>query len=244
MADVKKIPSVSFMTTGKAQDAAIFSVTVDEIKQYVAQTATAAFGQQVKPSWVEIIVAMDDEANVYNPETRSNESTYKTSCQIILPKPFNLYSTDAIEAPMLGRTIGDYSPQVIDFVRKFAKLKDKNGKRLKDGIKDFRDRYVIMTTLPAIFDQMFDASGFYYQKTFNQSDRPVEIRFHPVINSKFYDERNGKITLGSRRSGEDNSWVDGKDFFEYFEVVKKYANTTKSKRGLPITKAKLINIYS
>lgn len=239
--DVKKIPAVSFMTTGKVQEAAIYRITTDDIRNYVAEVATAAFGHQIKTNWVNIAVIKDDESNVYNKEERRNEFKYLTTCQIVIPKPFNLF-TDTVEIPMIGRTVGDYSPQVVDFVKKFAKLNDKNGKRLKDAIKEQKDRYIILLSLPAIIDQMFDTSGFYYNKAFNTSDRPVVVEANGVVRGNCYNERTGMYYFGNSRSA-DNTWCDADEFFEYIEVIKKYASATKTKRMLPLTRARSITIY-
>lgn len=239
--DVKKIPAVSFMTTGKVQEAAIYRITTDDIRSYVSEMATADFGHQVKQNWVNIAVIKDDESNIYNPEQKRNEFKYLTTCQIVIPKPFDLYQ-DKVDIPMLGRTIGDYSPNVVNFVKKFAKLNDKNGKRLKDAIKEQKDRYIILLSLPAILDQMFDTSGFYYNKAFNTSDRPVVVEAHGVVRSNCYNERTGMFYFGNSRSA-DNTWCDADEFFEYFEVIKKYASATKTKRMMPLTRARSITIY-
>jgi hypothetical protein len=239
--DVKKIPAVSFMTTGKVQEAAIYRVTTDDIRSYVAEMATAAFGRQVKTNWVNIAIIKDDASNVYNPEAKRNEFKYLTTVQIVIPKPFDLYD-NKVEIPMIGRTVGDYSNQVVEFVRKFAKLNDKNGKRLKDAIKEQNDRYIILLSMPAILDQMFDTSGFYYNKAFNTSDRPVVLEAHGVVRANCYNERTGMFYFGNSRSA-DNTWCDADEFIEYFEVVKKYASATKARRMMPLTKARSITIY-
>lgn len=240
--EVKKLPAIAYATTGKVAEAAIYRITTDDIRNYVAAVASEYFGQTVKEHWVNIAVIKDDASNVYNEEKKRNEFRYITTCQIVLPKPFDLFA-NKVESPMLGRTIGDYSPQVVDFVKKFAKLNnDKKGKRLKDAIKEQKDRYIILLSIPAILDQMFDTSGFYYNKAFNMSDRPVVVECHGVVRSNCYNEKTGLFYFGNSRSA-DNTWCDGDDFFEYFEVIKKYASATKARRLMPLTRARSITIY-
>jgi hypothetical protein len=242
MAEVKKIPCVSYMTIGKPQEAAIFRVTLDEIRQYVAQTATQAFGQTVKKEWVNICVIKDDSSTTYNEEKHRNEFKFITSCQVVLPKPFNLF-TNSMDIPMLGTTLGDYSPQVTDFVKKFAKLNnDKKGKRLKDAIKEMRDRYIITLSMLAIFDQLFDVSGYYYNKAFNETDRPCVLDVHYVARANCYNEKTGMYYFGNSRSA-DNTWCDADEFYDFVEVIKKYASSARTKRLMPLTRAKAITIY-
>jgi hypothetical protein len=237
---VKRIPQVSFMTTGKVPQASVFPISLSEIKEYVAQTASAAFGKQIRNEWVQLI-AVRDENTIYNEDKRANQSSYIISCQIVIPKPFNLYD-NPIEVPMVG-TFGEYSTGVADFVRKFAKLNnDKKGKKLNDAIKERNNEYIILLSLQAILDQMFDTSGYYYNKAFNETDRPVKVTATFIPKANCINKNTGAYFFGNTRSA-DNTWCDAEDFIEYVEVIKQYVTTAKGKKHMPITRAKAITIY-
>jgi hypothetical protein len=241
MSEVKQIPSVSFMTTGKPQVAAVYHITVDEIRDYVAQTASSMFGKNVKNDWVSMVVVKNDDTSVYNEEKRRNEFMFKVSCQIVIPKPFNLYD-NGIEVPMIGLTFGEYSSNVTDFVRKFARLNDKHGKKLKDAIKEQHDRYIILLSMPAILDQMFDTSGFYYNKAFGKTDRPVSVEANFIAKDNCYNKNTGLYYFGNSRSA-DNTWCYADEFFEYVEVIKQYTSSSKAKKPMPLTRSKAITIH-
>lgn len=241
MSEVKKIPAVSYMTTGKPQAAAVYHITVDEIREYVAQTASSQFGKNIKPEWVSMVVVKNDESSVYNEEKRRNDFINIISCQIVIPKPFNLYD-DGVEVPMVGLRFGEYSSNVTDFVRKFAKLNDKHGKKINDAIKEQNDRYIILLSMHAILDQMFDTSGYYYNKAFGTTDRPVTVTANFIVKANCYNKNNGSYYFGNSRSA-DNTWCNADEFIEYIEVIKQYTSTTKTKKPMPLTRSKAITIY-
>lgn len=239
---VKKIPAIIYNTIAKTATSATFDVTLNEVKTYLANMATASFGRPIKEDWIKLIVTKNEDSTTYDPRSRRNVEEYKKSWQILLPPSFNLY-VNTRKDEMLGRVVGDYDPNIVEFVKKYARLNDKKGKRLSDAIKESTDDrgntrgYVIQLSWKGVFEEMFDVTNYYYKDAFGTYDRPVKLNLLDVIKDNCYDDERQCFIYGDRN----RTWCYGEEFYEFVRVTKSYDNGDIGSTR-PITRGKLITI--
>ena len=228
-----KLPAIVFTTTGKIPSEATFTNTVSEIKQYIANTASGYLGQKIREDNVSLVITRDDKNTRYNEEEKRNEFGYIISWQIWLPRSFSLYDNTE-EIPMLGRPMGNYSENLINFIKKFTNLDNKNIGR---AIVKSNDGTFITLDYKAIIEEMFDVSGYYYCKKFDSTDKPCQLLVDTVFKDKFYNRRANTIDFGDRQ------WYYGEEMVEVIKVTKTYANESKIGKAKFITKAKKILVH-
>ena len=236
--NVKKIPQIVYNTMGKTPAGAFFPTSISEVKNYLVAVATEVFGQQIPEKWVHLIITKNEDASRFDAKTKRNVEDYKRSWQILIPKSINIL-TNTREDALLSRVIGDYNQKVVEFVKKYSKLNDKKGGRLEDAIKSRGDHYVFELSWEGVFEQMFDASGYYYQKAFGVKDKDTYLKLVDVVKDSHIDYEHNCYKYGSR--GE--PFCDGEDFLAMVYVYKLYITGASQREMMPITHGKHITIY-
>ena len=224
-----KISEIMFTSTGKCPAEATYYITILELKQYIANTATGLLGTKIKDSDVYFVAVKDVTRTKYNPETKRNEYACILSWQVALPANYDLYQGGE-EIQMIGRRVGELSQNVVTFIKKFTNLKPN---RYTDALISDRGIRYIALDMDALFGEYFDVSGYYYNKRFGVNAAQTSIFVDPHYKNSIYNKRTGTLDFGN------NTSMYGDQFIDFF-TVKKTTNTRKDSPIGGVTKAEKI----